>query len=75
MAEETSNCPQRLRLGQAVVDTIQAMYAAKRDFDLALLGKGGNPNQLSAILKTARQDARKAQKAFDLHVSEHHCSL
>ena len=66
----------KLRLGRAVVEAMNAMYDAKLASDKAK-AKVSSIEDLSRALrnlKSATEAAERAKRAYKAHVDEHHCS-
>jgi hypothetical protein len=66
----------RLRLGRAVVEAMNAKYDAKFAFEKAKV-KVASIEDLSRALRNAKsavEAADRAKLAYNTHVAEHHCS-
>jgi hypothetical protein len=71
-------CAEQLRLGKNVVESTAKMYNAKRDYDAAKNDRtksGAEMLKLAEWLRLARDEARMAQRDFDVHVRDHQCRI
>jgi hypothetical protein len=72
-------CPERLALGQAMVEAAALVYKAKREYDDARVraSKPALQGELLLLLDAltqARARALEASQAFEEHVALHHCA-
>jgi len=65
-------CPERKRLGEAMMVTVERTYRAKAELDTA--PKTKLPNDLLRMLSKAGSAERKAEIAFCEHIEKHGCS-
>jgi hypothetical protein len=67
------DCTERLRLKQDVIASVNAVYDAKRDCDIARAARATDIDARIFALGLARKKGRAAQRAMERHIAEHHC--
>jgi putative SOS response-associated peptidase YedK len=69
------SCPERLRLGGKVSDSINRVYRLKEQYDAARALKNlpHSLHDLLISLQAARADELAAERAYREHVEQHRC--
>ena len=66
-------CPERAKLGKAVVDAVAEVYRAKEAYDTAKQNRSKKFAEVVADLRKAREAERVTSKALGEHIKEHGC--
>ena len=62
------DCPERVRLGRKVAETISAVHSLKDEFS-----ESPKDASLAILLDQARTAQREAERALRNHIREHRC--
>ena len=69
----SGECPERSRLGKAVVNAVAEVYLAKETYNTAKQDPAKDVTELGVVLMKARGAERIATKALGEHIKEHGC--